>query len=80
MPYNKRLEEYNKVEIVRRMKKRRKELGITQEKLCERLELTDGQISKYENSDGETNFPKFNRCLDICNELECERGFLLGEK
>jgi len=46
------------MEIGKRMKRRRKELGISQEKLAERLDVTYQQIQRYENGTNQLNTEK----------------------
>ncbi|MBI3582492.1 MAG: helix-turn-helix transcriptional regulator [Nitrospinae bacterium] len=45
-------------EIGERIKKRRKELGMSQEKLAEKLDVTYQQIQRYENGTNQVNTEK----------------------
>ena len=59
---------------------RRNEMGLTQNELGKAINHTGKQISKYEKSDGSADFPPLDNLLKLCNRLDCELGYLLGEK
>ena len=61
-----------------RIRKKRKEHGLTQEKLAELLEIDRTTIMKWEKGDmnGKIDFPTF---IELCSELEMDMAFLLGD-
>lgn len=74
------MSKYNREEIGKRIKNKRRELNLTQEELAHKVKLSSKQISKYENSDGYKNLPTFDNMLNIREVLNCDIGYLLGEK
>lgn len=52
-------------EIGERIKKRRKELGISQEKLAEGLNITYQQVQRYENGTNQLNTEKLQVIANI---------------
>lgn len=58
-----------------RIMQRRKELGIKQSELAEKLGISDNQISNIENG---KSFPKLNNFISLCNILNCNADYLLS--
>ena len=54
-------------EIGEKIKKRRKELGITQEELAERLSVTYQQVQRYENGKNRLNVENIQVIADTLN-------------
>lgn len=59
-----------------RIKTQRKELGLSQDALSERLFCDRGVLGKYEKGE---RLPPLNLLLDMCDKFGCELGYLLGE-
>ena len=63
-------------EIGRRIKKRRKELGLTQAKVCERADINDKYLSRIE---GAYSIPSLEVVLKLAEALETTPDcFLVG--
>ena len=62
--------------IGKRIKYRRKQLGLTQDELADRLKTTKQTIYKYEK-EIVTNLPS-DRIEQLANALDCSPGYLMG--
>ena len=67
----------NKQKIGDIIKKKRKEKGLTQKELAEKLEITDRAISKWERG---INCPDISLLKDLCKILETDINELLSGK
>ena len=67
----------NKQKIGDFIKKKRKEKGLTQKELAEKLEITDRAISKWERG---INCPDISLLKDLCKILETDINELLSGK
>jgi transcriptional regulator with XRE-family HTH domain len=81
---NKRRIKTNK-EIGERIKKRRRELGITQEKLAETLNVTYQQVQRYENGTNSLNMENIQIIADTLSApvsyfFELERPLRVAEE
>ncbi len=81
---NKRRIKTNK-EIGERIKKRRRELGITQEKLAETLNVTYQQVQRYENGTNSLNLENVQIIADALSVpasyfFESERPLRVAEE
>lgn len=68
---------YDAKEIGKRILALRLQKKYTQKQLGEKLGVSGKQISNYENG---TPIPPIDMLLSLCNEFDCELGFLLGEE
>lgn len=60
--------------IGERIKNRRKEIGLTQEQLAEKLDVTVGYISQCERGISKINLEKLSEISDI---LSCDIGYFV---
>ena len=67
---------YNNNKIRDRIKLNRNALGLSQEKLSEKLNVTRKTLSQWEKG---TTFPPLEDMLKMCEVFDCELGYLLGE-
>lgn len=68
---------YHKEELGKNIHAARTAKGLSQEQLGKLIYKTGKQISNYENNKA---LPTLDSLLDLCDVLDCELGFLLGEK
>ena len=67
---------YNQEEIGKTIKKERKRLGLSQEKLGEKIGTVGKQVSSYEKGNPA---PPIMTMFKLCEVFDCELGYLLGE-
>ena len=66
------------IKIGKFIQEKRKEVGLTQEELAEKLYITDRAVSKWERG---LSLPDADKMLDLCNILGINANELLnGEK
>lgn len=69
--------EINYKQLGRKIKERRKDLKITQEKLANDLNVNPSHISNIENA---RSYPSLTALFTISNSLECGIDYLLGDQ
>lgn len=68
---------YDKEKIGKIIEKKRKDKGLSQNALGEKINVVGKQISNYENG---KMFPPMEALTKLCDVFDCELGFLLGEE
>lgn len=64
------------VELGRYIRKRRRELGLSQDQLGRMIGVTFQQVQKYEHG---TNRVSFSRLVEIAQSLNCSVAELIGD-
>jgi transcriptional regulator with XRE-family HTH domain len=64
------------VALGERIRRRRREVGISQSELARRLGITFQQVQKYEHA---TNRVSFSRLVDIVQALNCSVADIVGD-
>ncbi len=64
------------VELGRSIRKRRRELGLSQDQLGRMIGVTFQQVQKYEHG---TNRVSFSRLVEIAHSLNCSVAELIGD-
>ena len=62
--------------IATRIKERRNQLGLTQEKLASLINVTKGAIANYENG---VSAPKTEIMCQLFSALECDANYLFQD-